>query len=216
MLQSSSVLESYGELRELHGLIDQGEKWLGGHLGVPLCVENCGRCCMANTPTVHSIEASYIISYLMGAGKLNIIDWCTENANPRPSWHEGAGSVYVTFLPAVLPTVQRGAEKVATKSPSDRSEVTPQVATEVTMEVTTEVRLLRALVGEMSRQALRQALGLKNDEHFRKTYLLPALEAGLIEMTIPDKPRSSKQRYRLTDKGERLSIKDTSTKRGAR
>jgi hypothetical protein len=26
-------------------------------------------------------------------------------------------------------------------------------------------------------------LGLKDDEHFRKKYLLPALEAGFIEMT---------------------------------
>jgi len=26
----------------------------------------------------------------------------------------------------------------------------------------------------------------------------------LIEMTIPDKPRSSKQKYRLTDVGKRL------------
>jgi predicted HTH transcriptional regulator len=25
--------------------------------------------------------------------------------------------------------------------------------------------------------------------------------AGLVEMTIPDKPRSSKQNYRITDKG---------------
>jgi ATP-dependent DNA helicase RecG len=29
------------------------------------------------------------------------------------------------------------------------------------------------------------------------------MEAGLVEMTIPDKPRSSKQRYRLTDLGRR-------------
>jgi len=43
---------------------------------------------------------------------------------------------------------------------------------------------------------------LKNDEHFRKAYLLPALDAGLVEMTLPDKPRSSKQKYRLTAKGE--------------
>jgi hypothetical protein len=33
-------------------------------------------------------------------------------------------------------------------------------------------------------------------------------------MTIPDKSRSSKQRYRLTDKGEQLSMKDDATKGG--
>ena len=34
-------------------------------------------------------------------------------------------------------------------------------------------------------------------------YLRPAMDQGLVEMTIPDKPRSSKQRYRLTDEGRR-------------
>lgn len=72
---------------------------------------------------------------------------------------------------------------------------------EVAPEVTPEVRLLSVLASEMTRQQLKEALGLKDDEHFRKAYMLPALEAGLIEMTIPDKPRSSKQKYRLTDKG---------------
>ena len=72
---------------------------------------------------------------------------------------------------------------------------------QVATEVTTEVRLLQAISGEMTRQDLRKALGLKNDEHFRKAYLLPALQAGLIEMTIPDKPRSRNQRYRLTPEG---------------
>ena len=49
----------------------------------------------------------------------------------------------------------------------------------------------------MTRQQLQTALELKNAEHFRKVYLQPALAAGLIEMTIPDKPRSSRQKYRL-------------------
>jgi Fic family protein len=75
---------------------------------------------------------------------------------------------------------------------------------EVAPEVTPEVRLLSVFAGEMTRQQLKEALGLKDDEHFRKAYLLPALEAGLIEMTIPDKPRSSKQKYRLTDEGHHL------------
>ena len=63
-----------------------------------------------------------------------------------------------------------------------------------------EVRLLRVISGEMTRQRLQEAL-LKHEDHFRKAYLIPALRAGLIEMTIPDKPRSSKQRYRLTAAG---------------
>ena len=28
----------------------------------------------------------------------------------------------------------------------------------------------------------------------------PLIEAGLVEMTIPDRPRRSKQEYRLTEK----------------
>jgi Fic family protein len=45
---------------------------------------------------------------------------------------------------------------------------------EVTQEVTPEVRLLSVLAGEMTRQQLKEALGLKDNEHFRKAYLLPA------------------------------------------
>lgn len=75
---------------------------------------------------------------------------------------------------------------------------------EVTPEVTPEVRLLNIISGEMNRQRLQATLGLKDDEHFRKVYLLPALQAGYIEMTIPDKPKSSKQKYRLTDKGQAI------------
>jgi ATP-dependent DNA helicase RecG len=73
-----------------------------------------------------------------------------------------------------------------------------EVVEEVTPEVTPELRLMRVLVGEMTRQQLQQALGLKDDGHFRKAYLQPALDRGLIEMTVPDKPRSSRQKYRRT------------------
>ena len=53
----------------------------------------------------------------------------------------------------------------------------------------------------MGRETLQSALGLSDRKSFRERYLQPALADGLIEMTIPDKPRSSKQKYRLTDKG---------------
>lgn len=43
--------------------------------------------------------------------------------------------------------------------------------------------------------------GLKNRTRFRDQVVAPLLEAGLLEMTIPDKPRSSKQQYRITEVG---------------
>jgi hypothetical protein len=62
-------------------------------------------------------------------------------------------------------------------------------------------RLLHGITGEMARRGLQEKLGLKNREHFRATYLVPALAAGLIERTAPDNPTSRLQRYRLTEKG---------------
>ena len=38
-------------------------------------------------------------------------------------------------------------------------------------------------------------LGLKSKETLRKNYLNPAIELGLIRMTLPDKPNSRNQRY---------------------
>ena len=38
-------------------------------------------------------------------------------------------------------------------------------------------------------------LGLKSKETFRKNYMNPALEQGIVKMTIPDKPNSKNQRY---------------------
>jgi len=55
--------------------------------------------------------------------------------------------------------------------------------------------------GELSRAELQEELGLRHRDNFIEAYLQPALNAGLLEMTTPDKPRSSKQKYRLTEKG---------------
>lgn len=82
---------------------------------------------------------------------------------------------------------------------------TDYAAGEVTGYVAGEVqRLVQACDGVMTRKALQKALGLKSDANFRALYLVPALEAGLIEMTIPDKPKSSRQQYRLSAAGQAL------------
>ena len=75
-----------------------------------------------------------------------------------------------------------------------KEQVTPQVTPQVKM-------LLGSLVGKMSREELQAALQLQDRKSFRELYLAPALEEGLIAMTVPDKPNSCLQKYRLTAKG---------------
>ena len=62
-------------------------------------------------------------------------------------------------------------------------------------------KLLLAMSGDMSRQEILTALGLRNLGNLRRRYLKPCLEQGWIEMTIPDKPTSVNQRFRLTAAG---------------
>lgn len=47
----------------------------------------------------------------------------------------------------------------------------------------------------MTANELMKLLGLKSRETFRQNYLVPALEAGIISMTIPEKPTSRNQMY---------------------
>ena len=40
-----------------------------------------------------------------------------------------------------------------------------------------------------------EKLGLKSKETFRKNYMNPAMQLQLVQMTIPEKPKSRNQRY---------------------
>ena len=53
-----------------------------------------------------------------------------------------------------------------------------------------------------SRSELQEASGLSDRKHFRNMILKPLLENGMLEMTIPDKPSSSKQKYLITARGK--------------
>ena len=96
----------------------------------------------------------------------------------------------------VLPTESYlGKNKAGTQSP--------------TQSVEPIQRLLLALTDEeKSSSALRSILGIKHRPTFRDNYLHPAVDAELIEMTIPEKPSSSKQKYRLTDRGKVFLAKE--------
>ena len=80
----------------------------------------------------------------------------------------------------------------------------PRPSHKITPQVTMQVaRLLEVLQGEMTRGEIMKKLDLKNRMHFSKEYLKRAIDNGYIEMTIPEKPNSRLQKYRLTQKGKK-------------
>ena len=103
---------------------------------------------------------------------------------------QGEATAFVEFMLAAL-------SDAVTDIPSDQAN--DQVSDQVR-------RLLEALgQGEKSAAELMDDLGLRHAPTFRKNYLSPALEAGLVERTRPDAPRSPLQKYRLTITGRRIA-----------
>jgi hypothetical protein len=92
-------------------------------------------------------------------------------------------SIFIEFmLQAILDTL---------REMSDSDQVDDQVSDQVK-------RIVTCLGKEtLSAIEIMQRLGLSHRATFRKNYLNPALEADLIERTIPEKPNSSKQKYRI-------------------
>ncbi len=79
------------------------------------------------------------------------------------------------------------------------------VATQDSTRVAQKVQnLINVMDGEVSRSEILEKLQLKDRVYVMKEYLHPALEEMYIEMTIPEKPRSRNQKYKLTEKGLKI------------
>ncbi|MDR2137040.1 MAG: Fic family protein [Synergistaceae bacterium] len=70
---------------------------------------------------------------------------------------------------------------------------------QVSAQVTAQVENLLNVLGDetLSAVEIMARLGLKHRQSFARLYIQPALGLGLIEMTVPDKPKSRLQKYRL-------------------
>jgi len=83
---------------------------------------------------------------------------------------------------------------------------TDQVSDQVSDQVKALLHTIRAKT--CSSHEIMTALGLSHRTNFRQHYLHPALDGGLIEMTIPEKPTSRLQKYRVTDLGKKFLSKE--------
>ncbi len=105
-------------------------------------------------------------------------------------------SYFMVRLPA-HPTASAVAESVMGEVPGIG---TPPVTPPVTPQVRKLLELLSANP-PLGSADIRERLGLKDRKHVRQLYIEPAIAEGMIEYTIPGKPNSRLQQYRLTGKG---------------
>ena len=125
-----------------------------------------------------------------------------DHASPVPAL---AGPPQRELFPAEPETVPRVArvresEPTALHEPKILEEDS-ESRTEASAPGKNEMRLLRLMSGEMSRKQIRDALKLKPATDIKNRYLDPCLEQGWIKMTMPKKPSSPKQRFRITSAG---------------
>ena len=126
----------------------------------------------------------------VGSGIKRIRETCRDYGVAEPMIEVSENWVTTTFK---RPDKEGTGEETPQVTPHDSPQVTPQV-----------MRLLVVCDPELLREELQERIGLADRKHFRTHYLRPAINAGLIEMTIPNKPTSSKQKYRVTEKGRAL------------
>lgn len=96
----------------------------------------------------------------------------------------GESGVFVEFMLEILLDTLRKTETVGDK-PGEESPAARAISK------------VLSVMGEepLSASEMMQKLGLSHRPTFRKNYLLPCLNAGVIAMTIPDKPNSRNQKY---------------------
>ena len=123
-----------------------------------------------------------------GSGYRRITAACDTGGYPYPEWLELDSAIRVVFPPhpevAALPEAQLGPQ-VGTKSALSRH----------------QVQILEFAQKERSIAEFMEVLGWRDRTKFRNRFIRPLIDAGCLVMTIPDKPRSSKQRYIITEKG---------------
>jgi predicted HTH transcriptional regulator len=137
-------------------------------------------CAFAND--FHNLGGGYIF--------LGIAD---DNGSPAPRFKTDDNRTYfVSYFLAHPLAVSKETAQVGIKLGPDRDQVTAQVTAQV-LSFCQEPR---------KSSEIMELIGIKHWKTFRVNYLRPLLQQGLLAMTIPEKPTSSKQRYITTETGK--------------
>jgi predicted HTH transcriptional regulator len=134
-------------------------------------------------------EPLYLTTYResRGTGTNGMITRCRKAGLPEPEFKLTEG--FLTIL--------------RRQPQPDSGPVGGETGEHATPQVLQLVRLL-GQAGPLGSSEILERLGLSSRSDLHERFIRPALAAGLIEPTLPDKPNSRLQKYRLTPEGTAL------------
>lgn len=135
-----------------------------------------------------------------GTGIRRMIEDARKHKCPEPKFRVN-GFFTATFWPTR--EIMHEAVKEVGTNLSISEDLSEQVGTK-SAPSRHQVEILRNCLQEKSLLDIMNRVGRKDRTKFRTKFITPLVESRLLEMTIPDKPRSSKQRYRTTDLGRQV------------
>lgn len=145
----------------------------------------------ANDPVGDQVERPGCSVGKGGTGTLNIIDWCRDNGNQEPEWRVDVNSVVLVFYPVPV-------------RPESQLEPQPELQPELQPE-SFRGKVIQLLANEaLSKSEISRKLGQKAISGHLNKVLKSLLDEGVVAYTVPGKPQSRLQKYRLTEKGGKL------------
>ena len=137
----------------------------------------------AKNPPIAKVFREIGLADELGSGMRNSYKYTKMYSGGEPVFTEA--DVFTTVIP-----LSEAATATVGSSPQDTPQVTPQDLDQRLAELIEFCGIPR------SKREIMDYLGLTDSKNFRERYLVPLLNAGKIEMTIPDKPNSRKQKYK--------------------
>ncbi len=130
-----------------------------------------------------------------------------KNNSPKPVFETDEERSYfkiVLFIHKEFERNEVSLGQITSQSDTKLGLTWDQVGTKLALSWHQVRKILNLCLTEVRIQYLMEQFGWKDRTKFRNKFINPLLKDGLLQMTIPDKPNSPKQKYVITEKGKKL------------
>ena len=149
----------------------------------------------AKNPPISKVFREIGLSDELGSGMRNTYKYTKLYSGGTPEFIEG--DVFRTVVPLTSVAVEKvGPQERNPAVPQD----TPQVAPYDTPQVAPYDKILAFCIEPRSKAEIMKHCGYKDTKNFVQKYMRPLLDHGILQMTIPEKPRSKNQKYITVDR----------------